>query len=408
MSELNNVAQSVSSLVSDTEGAINQLQTYSKQINGMIVLLNTVLNQTNQREYRDLINQLTISQKKVELALNNLRGVSKYGNDWIRAHFLTGGGSSGLPNSFTNDSTAGEPNTHDSFNANNGNAPKTEECSSETDKTKRLSKEEAQERYKNGLNSIEEALEIHKEALIARGVPDGEWLRKTLAVERSLMIQQLANDIEVARGQAEPQKIYDVLESGEDGSFKFYDKLAQSYFSEKSATGACIDWKTQPELNRANITLNLNKTNPNYTPLTEWSVNCQRCVPTYEMRRRGYDVTAYPKNDPNDYICRHPFDVWKNPDILHTDGTGQERIVEKMIEWGDGSRAQVVVKWHGVPEGHTFIAENVHGKIRFIDPQNGDEDVSRYFKTVEVDQTQFCRIDNLIPSDLILQCSKEV
>lgn len=406
LSDLNAVAQNVSNLIANTDNAVGQMKVYSKQINEMLVSVNSTMSGTTQREYQDLINQLVVSKKKLEFAAESLIKVSQSGNNWLREHITSSGAGGVSSNNQFDLFSSGESQTNDGECDTSENASLTDEASDV--KTKKITKEEADERYKNGLGYIEERLNNHKEALIARGVQDGEWLRKTLAVEKALMIKQLANEIEVARGQAEPQNIYNILESGEDESCGFYDKMANSYFSEKQAVGPCLDWKTQPECNRTNITLNLNKTNPNYSPNTEWSVNCQRCVPTYEMRRRGYDVTAYPKSDPNDYLCRHPFEVWEAPDVVHTSGTGQQTIVDKMTEWGDGSRAQVVVVWRGVPSGHTFIAENDHGVVRFIDPQTGDEDVSRYFNRVENNHTMFCRIDDLVPSDLILECSREV
>jgi SPP1 gp7 family putative phage head morphogenesis protein len=39
----------------------------------------------------------------------------------------------------------------------------------------------------------------------------------------------------------------------------------------------------------------LKGTNPNYALGWKYQNNCQRCVPAYELRRRGYDVTAKPK-----------------------------------------------------------------------------------------------------------------
>lgn len=401
LSDLSAVVQSVSNLVTSTEGAINQVRIYSKQVNEMLVSVNGLMNGTSQREYQNLLNQLLVSQKNLETANKSLMNVSKIGNDWLREH-ISGGGKSVDPSYYDFEASM---NSDYSESHESNNEELTDE---DKPKVKKISKEEADERYKNGLRDIDERLENHKEALMKRGVPDGEWLRKTLAMEKALMIQQLANDIEVARGQALAQDIYNLLESGEDGSYRFYDDMTQSYFTERSKKGPCIDWKTQPEGNKENISLNLRKTNPNYVPQTEWSINCQRCVPTYEMRRRGYDVTAFPKLDPNDYLCRHPFDVWKNPHINRTSGTGMESIAEKMTEWGDGARAQIVVVWRVVPSGHTFIAENVGGEVRFIDPQTGDEDVSRYFNRVADNQTLFCRIDDLIPSDYILQCSREV
>ncbi len=401
MSDLSFVAQSISNLIIDTDSVINQISDYTKQIKGMLTSLNSLIKGTSQPGYQSLINQFLISQKKLEFASKCLIAVSKQGEDWLDEHVNTDGkGVNPLhsDSSASSDQDQNENHYDENESLNREDRPK----------VKKITKEDADERYKNGLKDIDERLENHKDALMRRGVPDGEWLRKTLAMEKSLMIRQLTNDIEVARGLAQAQDIYNLLESGEDGSYRFYDDLAQAYLAEKVKTGPCIDWKTQPESNKTNITLNLIKTNPNYSPYTEWSFNCQRCVPTYEMRRRGYDVTAFPKLDRNDYLCRHPFDVWENPDITRTTGTGKESIVERMSEWGDGTRAQIVIVWRGVPQGHTFIAENVGGVVRFIDPQNGDEDVSWYFNGVEDNQTLFCRIDELIPSDYILQCSREV
>lgn len=407
LSDLQIIAQQISNLVTNAENATAQVKIYSRQVNEMLVLVNNAMKGTNQREYQELINQLNISKMKLIYAADSLVGVAKSGSDWLGEHVYTSTTSSGSRTNFSNSFDFSEAESGTSFDEN-GNVVPEDDGFEEDVKVRKITREEGNKLYKNGLKDIDERLENHKEALMERGVPDGEWLRKTLAKEKALMTQQLANDIEVARGQAEPQNIYNIIESGEDGSYKFYDDMAQSYFYEKGIIGPCIDWKTQPECNRTNITLNLNKTNPNYLPETEWSINCQRCVPTYEMRRRGYDVTAFPKLGENDYLCRHPFDVWENPDVISTTGSGQDRIVEKMSEWGDGARAQVVVVWKGVPSGHTFIVENVQGEIRFIDPQTGNENCSRYFNRVEDSRTLFCRIDDQIPSDYILQCSKEV
>lgn len=390
MSELQQVAECVANVVSNAKSSTALLHSSVAQLDKIFSSLQMVMQDSSRRDYIDILNQLSTAGKKIKNAQNCLMQASMLGETWIKAHTAPSSGSatpaSVVPSVFSDEADDAEDDV----------------------KVKKLTEEEANERYKRGLEDIDERLEIHKEALMERGVPDGEWLRKTLATEKALMTHQLSNDIEVARGQAEPQNIYNIAESGDDGSYKFYDDLAQLYFNDRATIGPCIDWKKQPDCNITNTTLNLNKTNPNYNPENEWGINCQRCVPTYEMRRRGYDVTAFPKVDVNDYLCRHPFDVWKNPTVIRPTGAGQESIVEKMTEWGDGARAQVVVVWRGVPSGHTFIVENVQGKIRFIDPQSGDEDCSRYFNLVEDDQTLFCRIDNLIPSDYIVQCCREV
>lgn len=37
------------------------------------------------------------------------------------------------------------------------------------------------------------------------------------------------------------------------------------------------------------------KANPRFAEGGQYMINCQRCVPTYELRRRGYNVVALPR-----------------------------------------------------------------------------------------------------------------
>ena len=151
---------------------------------------------------------------------------------------------------------------------------------------------------------------------------------------------------------------------------------------------------------------NLDAANPNYELGDEWQVNCQRCVPTYEMRARGYDVTAKPCVDDNDYLSYNPYDVWENPDVMSASGNGLSDIQSAMSNWGDGSRAQVCVQWEYGDGGHTFMAEQRNGKTYFFDPQTGDTDVSWYFNEIHPGSTSFCRTDQLMPTNRILDCCK--
>lgn len=146
-------------------------------------------------------------------------------------------------------------------------------------------------------------------------------------------------------------------------------------------------------------------------------LNCQRCVPAYEMRRRGFDVVAKER----------PINRWGKPSMMdpvggandfkkvfvgsewsRTSGDPLCSISERMAEWGDGSRAEVCVTWDrdkcNSGDRHVFVAENVGGKVRFVDPQSGDTDVSRYFDIIKPEETEFARIDGLEVSDLIDHC----
>ena len=161
----------------------------------------------------------------------------------------------------------------------------------------------------------------------------------------------------------------------------------------------------------------LSATNPNYIPRTNpnwtlregerWGANCQRCVPTYEMRRRGYDVTARERPTGSDHLSAQPFDVWNNPNVIQCSGNGYYDIRNHMSSWGDGARAQVVVMWTR-NRGHTFIAEQINGVTHFYEPQTGNTNVESYFSSVRSGQTRICRIDNAVPSERIYDCCEEV
>lgn len=159
-----------------------------------------------------------------------------------------------------------------------------------------------------------------------------------------------------------------------------------------------------------NISTDIQNVNPNWSQSEEWQINCQRCVPAYEMRRRGYDVTARPK--PSNVLVSdlyyHPFAVWENPTIISASGNGRQDIENQMAQWGDGARAQITVVWNDGESGHTFIAEQENGRTRFIDPQTGSENSSWYFSRVQEGSTRFCRIDNLNVTNRINDCCREV
>lgn len=109
-------------------------------------------------------------------------------------------------------------------------------------------------------------------------------------------------------------------------------------------------------------------TNPHYNAsYSAYSANCQRCVLTYEARRRGYDVTALPtySGDLLPY-SRDYMRALSNPKTVEV-GKSVRRIEREMKGFGDGARAIIGVRRGR--NGHVFIAENVGGKVTYIDPQ---------------------------------------
>lgn len=138
-------------------------------------------------------------------------------------------------------------------------------------------------------------------------------------------------------------------------------------------------------------------TNPNYNSTdTKFADNCQRCVPTYELRRRGIDVEALP-NLGNDDI-----NFWMNifRNGVFEGGVNKSEIEQKLKKWGNGARAEIYVVWKNSSSSHVFVGENINGEIIYTDPQCGSinikkaKNVEKYFDEAE-EKCMICRIDNL-------------
>ena len=164
-------------------------------------------------------------------------------------------------------------------------------------------------------------------------------------------------------------------------------------------------------------TVDLKRTNPKYEQGAEYRANCQRCVPAFELRCRGYNVEAKPAlvtgsgrlstKDPliKTGAWRNIFDGmrWKRC----WRGTGEDEIRKAMAEWKDGARCEIYVQWKK-GGAHVFVAEQVNGETRFYDPQKGSADCASCFERVKTGTTEFARIDNLPVSDFIRECVQNV
>jgi SPP1 gp7 family putative phage head morphogenesis protein len=153
------------------------------------------------------------------------------------------------------------------------------------------------------------------------------------------------------------------------------------------------------------------KANPRYDEGGGYKSNCQRCVPAYELRRRGYDVEALP-NTPK---LRREFSgtiremewLWKK----EVDFLGWKKIEGRLYkseypemvshtkELPVGARLQVFFYARNGRSGHTLVAERVKSTagnpdgLRFIDPQNGESFDTPPYKN-KMTRWGFMRIDN--------------
>ena len=110
-----------------------------------------------------------------------------------------------------------------------------------------------------------------------------------------------------------------------------------------------------------------------------YRANCQRCVPTYELRRRGYKVTALPKpiNKSHFEIYGKPtnFFIDKDKNVIEFEyckvksGKDLDTFLKKSMPVD--TRNQLSFGWDGQKIGHTIVVEKEKNDLLYVDPQSG-------------------------------------
>ncbi len=147
---------------------------------------------------------------------------------------------------------------------------------------------------------------------------------------------------------------------------------------------------------KMNITDAVNA-NPNFSKNSAYKNNCQRCVQTYELRRRGYNVIAKPQMGKGDSVCwGSELFVPKGtkPSSVYTFKQTEKNIKEELYSAPDGARYSIYVAWKNSNYAHVFIAEKKNGIIHFIDPQSGNTNVESYFQLGKARSFGFYRLDD--------------
>lgn len=162
------------------------------------------------------------------------------------------------------------------------------------------------------------------------------------------------------------------------------------------------------------------RVNPHFNrDFREYSENCQRCVVAYEMRRRGYDVTALPtyQGDQLPYVKHATADgrfygKWKGAfrdakplavGVKGNTANAEKRVIQniesQMKSFGPGSRGVVQIFYRG-GGGHVFNVENSKGKIVYAEAQSGMlKNISKTMTHVDTATVNLVRTDNLRISD---------
>lgn len=183
--------------------------------------------------------------------------------------------------------------------------------------------------------------------------------------------------------------------------------------------------------------ISVNKENYDKTQGLYWSdkkqydnfhKNCQICVQCFELTARGYNVQAAerPVGGTKEYDAlknagwslamyetpEEGFEFYgdrywtgmeklgrgeRQKSLVNHNGQAQKKDIERIVtEAGNGARFQCNVNWIG-RGAHVFSIVNDNGKVRFIDAQSGEEDVSYYFepRSIKPSDTMLIRVDNL-------------
>lgn len=121
------------------------------------------------------------------------------------------------------------------------------------------------------------------------------------------------------------------------------------------------------------------KANPKFQMDREYQINCQRCVPVYELRRRGYPVMAMPRRNQYDgkaNACLYGYECFESPQVKGVWGRqpilNKADLLKDLKDLPDGARVGIIWAWLGKNTGgHTTVCEKVNGKLVFMDPQTG-------------------------------------
>ena len=141
--------------------------------------------------------------------------------------------------------------------------------------------------------------------------------------------------------------------------------------------------------------------NPNYANNSPYSINCQRCVQTYELRRRGYDVVAKPFPTKGNtivygsecFIQPGAYEYAYQAYTMRQTGAAVKKAIESAP---NGARFSVYVQWKRSYGGnaHVFIAEKIQDTVHYLDPQTGSLNVEHYFDMGANNKFGYFRLDD--------------
>lgn len=95
--------------------------------------------------------------------------------------------------------------------------------------TLHYSREMTDNMWQRNVESTDAMIDNYKEALMERGVPDGEWLNNTLSRHRAAMLEQCGYELDVASGHSQDSTNDANAYRWPRDYHAFYDQLAEEY-----------------------------------------------------------------------------------------------------------------------------------------------------------------------------------
>lgn len=149
-----------------------------------------------------------------------------------------------------------------------------------------------------------------------------------------------------------------------------------------------------------NITLeeNVKSVNPSYSMGDSYKLNCQMCVPTFELRMREYDVWARGNTftEEQRQLITFPFSAFHGESKVisqTSEDGGMREISDFLRHCGNNSRVEIAFYDNHTNKGHVIVGINQKGKVQFIDVQSGSMDCKSEFKKGTT--CSYMRIDNI-------------
>lgn len=136
-----------------------------------------------------------------------------------------------------------------------------------------------------------------------------------------------------------------------------------------------------------------------------YTSNCMLCTTTYDMRKRGYDVTVN-KTDAGfaDNKVKDWYPKAKVVEISSKDeygNTSYERMcknaIDEISKQPDGARGNLMVTWKGGFGGHSMVYQVKDGKMQILDGQTNKiyKDPSTILNKDKVWYISYARLDNV-------------